>query len=1199
MNKSAESILRNTDLMKAQDTISIAHKTRSMVGDEPSSLNMSSFEVEHFKLASVGLSFATIDRINYSSETVDLNFGISDNGEPIVIEAPAAAVDWYDSWIYSELPEISKRQALGIQGLAIDSFVGLGIVCARQCLVSLFGVGASSVSSASSSLLTEWDLPVSDIISTLKLASNDIHGISPWPVLKVLISHPSYTNQVIALLTDDAPIHLKKSQLQIKTWETVHPYETPDLCKYVLEIPTASEILIEFDEGCSIREGQARLSFYSDDNFNSELLVLSGSSYLPENCSEMTDGFGPLLFRSNRVYFSFESLETGNKSLAREFGLRLRARQLALRYDDERDVLRAPLGWGCLALLCCRDSSDVFVRDAFLYSPEANLVIKQMMMYLLDKNSPCKVFVCHCLCEIFFHVSTTAIGTRKFKDELLESLGGDKLFRDIQELQDILLTSHDPVSSFLKAIFDLIRLSSRVFPSTSILTCTIISSDLPGFSQMVLNPFLFPVPFGKNQAVDTARVVHVMEHISSSTPLPSTHFFELAVEFLNETHLMRLSLKELEASIKSNHQKQSWKDTRRDWLTSVNNFRGIELLFEIITTLLDSMIELACYQLNSWKEEFCKSRSIASYAQHLLDLEEVFFHNGEAGPLVVNWSSGRDNWRHSLACIANGSTLAAITSLPDPEIVRTTRWSLGMDEALVLFVDGLVSIQGRRLRSLSCVDVPPPPYPFHLHKMSQLDMRARFAFLKMANQLIAGLVGMFVPLESTSDWSLGYLARRLKRVLFLQAKTAILFQILTPMYTLGDPEKLQCVMLNRLEAARGGVSVFEQLYMQLRAVPSSMLRRRGQSWRVKFIGEGGHDVGGLYNACLTDVCTELMSNRLNVFVPSVNSRHGVGECRDKLVPATPIHNVSWLEFVGVLIGISCLNINRTLALDLPSIVWKSFVREPLTSSDLYMIDYPSWRLLNLFRNPGENGITSDNFLELFPDMYFVVEIESDYSLHASDIDTSFDKMNQVELVAGGSYKEVTFNNRLEYCDLFQEFQLNRYNAQISAIARGIAKIVPFDILSIFTWDQLDVLVCGSPDVDIGLLREKTVYQGRVSETDRHVGYFWEVLESFQLKDRKAFLQFVWGRSRLPSDKVSFGKDFFHICEHASSMQSCKPDDFFPVAHTCFFSLELPRYTSRKCLAQKLIYAIHNCHSIDADTTRESFANLNMNWEEQE
>ena len=160
------------------------------------------------------------------------------------------------------------------------------------------------------------------------------------------------------------------------------------------------------------------------------------------------------------------------------------------------------------------------------------------------------------------------------------------------------------------------------------------------------------------------------------------------------------------------------------------------------------------------------------------------------------------------------------------------------------------------------------------------------------------------------------------------------------------------------------------------------------------------------------------------------------------------------------------------------------------------------------------------------------------------------------IYSGGSHLPVTFDNCQHYAQLLEDYRLNEYNRQIAALCRGLASIVPFEFLSIFTWQQLEVLVTGmygshviriyddeddiscshvscimihrclivsthhmstlssshfhlgNPDIDISLLRDKTEYRGNVSSRDRHIQLFWEVLEGFTLEERKLFLQFV-------------------------------------------------------------------------------------------
>lgn len=73
-------------------------------------------------------------------------------------------------------------------------------------------------------------------------------------------------------------------------------------------------------------------------------------------------------------------------------------------------------------------------------------------------------------------------------------------------------------------------------------------------------------------------------------------------------------------------------------------------------------------------------------------------------------------------------------------------------------------------------------------------------------------------------------------------------------------------------------------------------------------------------------------------------------------------------------------------------------------------------------------------------------------------------------------------------------------------------------------------------------------------------------------------RFVWGRSRLPLTAAGFKTQKFRI----QQFNRTPPDQYMPVAHTCFFSLELPRYSSLQVTREKLRYAIFNCQAIDGD-----------------
>lgn len=95
----------------------------------------------------------------------------------------------------------------------------------------------------------------------------------------------------------------------------------------------------------------------------------------------------------------------------------------------------------------------------------------------------------------------------------------------------------------------------------------------------------------------------------------------------------------------------------------------------------------------------------------------------------------------------------------------------------------------------------------------------------------------------------------------------------------------------------------------------------------------------------------------------------------------------------------------------------------------------------------------------------------------------------------------------------------------------------------------------------------------------YIQFFWTVLSEMSPVDRKRFLKFVSSRSRLPSSPHDWTMPF-KIRAPSSDMKE-HPDQSFPHAQTCFFSLTLPEYTTLHVMRKALLRAIE-CVEMDAD-----------------
>ncbi len=135
------------------------------------------------------------------------------------------------------------------------------------------------------------------------------------------------------------------------------------------------------------------------------------------------------------------------------------------------------------------------------------------------------------------------------------------------------------------------------------------------------------------------------------------------------------------------------------------------------------------------------------------------------------------------------------------------------------------------------------------------------------------------------------------------------------------------------------------------------------------------------------------------------------------------------------------------------------------------------------------------------------------------------------------------------------------------------------------------MVCGVAEVNVALLESIAEYSS-CSATDPHIRLFWQAMRDFTNEERSALIKFTWGRSRLPLTAAAFTQRF-----KLQNFDKSPADSYFPVAHTCFFSLELPRYSTIEIMKDKLRYAIFNCEAIDGDDTSTGMAVAAMGWEE--
>lgn len=130
----------------------------------------------------------------------------------------------------------------------------------------------------------------------------------------------------------------------------------------------------------------------------------------------------------------------------------------------------------------------------------------------------------------------------------------------------------------------------------------------------------------------------------------------------------------------------------------------------------------------------------------------------------------------------------------------------------------------------------------------------------------------------------------------------------------------------------------------------------------------------------------------------------------------------------------------------------------------------------------------------------------------------FGRTEVVDLIPDGRNIAVTDENKGEYIRLVAHHRMTTaIRSQIDSFLSGFYDVVPPELISIFSPTELELLICGLPEVNVEELQSNTDYH-QYKATDPMIVWFWEVVKGFNREERASFLQFVTGTSKVPINK---------------------------------------------------------------------------------
>jgi len=306
-------------------------------------------------------------------------------------------------------------------------------------------------------------------------------------------------------------------------------------------------------------------------------------------------------------------------------------------------------------------------------------------------------------------------------------------------------------------------------------------------------------------------------------------------------------------------------------------------------------------------------------------------------------------------------------------------------------------------------------------------------------------------------------------------------------------------------------------------------------------GEQGLDMGGLQKEFFQVVVETMFDANYSLFTLSEDGNL-------TWFNAFSLESNIMFELVGILLGLAIYN-GIILDVHFPPLVYKKLLGYEVSLDDLEDIQPTvTSGLKQLLEYQGD--VEND----------FCLTFEASHSIYGGD--------EKKCLVANGDNILVTNDNRDEFVQLYVNYVLNEsVDRQFNAFNKGFYQVCSGPTIQLFTPPELELLICGSPNLDFTELEKATEYKDGYTKSHALMLDFWEIVHKFTFKQKQALLMFVTGSYRVPLKGL--GSTSFYIQRNGPDSNN------LPTSMTCFNRLLLPEYASAKKLKNMLLLAVEN------------------------
>mmetsp|Transcript_23099 Transcript_23099/g.38052 ORF Transcript_23099/g.38052 Transcript_23099/m.38052 type:complete len:875 (-) Transcript_23099:55-2679(-) len=341
----------------------------------------------------------------------------------------------------------------------------------------------------------------------------------------------------------------------------------------------------------------------------------------------------------------------------------------------------------------------------------------------------------------------------------------------------------------------------------------------------------------------------------------------------------------------------------------------------------------------------------------------------------------------------------------------------------------------------------------------------------------------------------------------------------------------------------------------MEAVMSLSRKDLRKVWRFEFIGEAGIDAGGLAREWFELVTEEVFDPDMGLWQTSATNQMCM-----QINPASeiscPDDHLIYFRFIGRVMGKAMFD-RQLVKGHMVKHMYKHILGWPIMFNDLKDIDEEYYNSLKGLKDLGAD----------------VEYCGIDFTATEETLGVK----QTVNLIPNGADIDVTEENLPEYIEACLKYRmLGRYEAQVNELLLGFFDVIPEPLLTIFDFQELELLMCGLPSIEMEDWKKHTEYSGEYDRDGPNHDvciWFWEVVSEYDEELKARLLQFVTGTSGVPAK--GFGSlqgndgNVRKFTIHGVTLETC----VYPRSHTCFNRIDLPLYEDKDELEEKLKIAI--------------------------